>query len=138
TSTHTQEDFDMKEADVAQPGYVALHPPTLIKENWTVSELKEAGFDFIKWPDRPCVITDSSHRAVVVLIGRPGHPDWDGVIGNAASAMHDFREKALQAGFFMDKRYRDNRRGNFYALASGISMGGRRIELGTGAPEDDR
>ncbi|KAG6827544.1 hypothetical protein H0H92_011351 [Tricholoma furcatifolium] len=123
------DNFDMEGVKVAGPGYVGPRK-TLNKKNWTLSELKDAGFEIMKWPERPCAITDSTNRIVAVLIGRPTSADWDKVISDTASALNDFRESANKAGFLTDGDYRDNRRGNFHVLASGVSMGGGRLEPG--------
>ncbi|KAG6810149.1 hypothetical protein H0H92_013089 [Tricholoma furcatifolium] len=122
--------FSMSHVKVAGPGYIGPRSRGIHKKEWTVPELKEAGFEIMKWPDRPCAITDSEHRVVAVLIGRPTHPDWDRVTRNAAVAIDEFCKQAIAAGLLADGKYQDNRRGNFHALASGISMGGGRTKPG--------
>ncbi|KAG6809041.1 hypothetical protein H0H92_001827 [Tricholoma furcatifolium] len=123
------ENFDMQSVKVAGPGYVGPRR-NLTKKNWTLSELKDAGFEIMEWPERPCAITDSTNRIVAVLIGRPTNPNWDQVVTDTASALNNFCEKAKEAGFLADEDYRNNRRGNFHVLASGVSMGGGRLEPG--------
>ncbi|KAG6810511.1 hypothetical protein H0H92_011538 [Tricholoma furcatifolium] len=130
-NAHDLSTFDIEDVKPAEPGYVGMRTPAdLRRENWTDAELQEAGFEFMEWPDRPCVITDKSHRIICVLIGRPKHSSWDKVIQNAALLLNNFREKALKAGFLSHKDHQDNRRGNFYALAAGVSMGGGRMAPG--------
>ncbi|KAG6823502.1 hypothetical protein H0H92_010011, partial [Tricholoma furcatifolium] len=123
------DNFDMKSVKVAGPGYVGPRR-NMSKKNWTLSELKDAGFEIMEWPERPCAITDSTNRIVAVLIGRPTNPNWDQVVTDTATALNNFREKANEAGFLTDGDYRDNRRGNFHVVASGVSMGGGRLEPG--------
>ncbi|KAG6809252.1 hypothetical protein H0H92_001003 [Tricholoma furcatifolium] len=125
----------MEAVKPAEPGYMGRRAVDLTHKEWTILQLKEAGFEFMEWPDRPSVITDSSHRVIVALIGQPKSLEWDSVIKNAASLLNNFHENALKAGFLAGRAHRDNRQGNFYAVASGVSMGGGRVEPGVFAHE---
>ncbi|THU94250.1 hypothetical protein K435DRAFT_568132, partial [Dendrothele bispora CBS 962.96] len=70
-------------------------------------------------------ITDSQERVVAVLAGRPESKDWDGLVSDAAEAIARTKNHIS----FTDKQL-NNGRGEFPAVAVGVSHGGGRKEPG--------
>ena len=68
-------------------------------------------------------LVDSSDRIIVVLAGRPKDPTWDHVVAGASAAMEGVRKAGQKSGSFRDKDL-SHRRGEFVALAAGVSFGG--------------
>lgn len=81
---------------------------------------------------KPELITDLSGRILVALVGRPTCSDpqeWDGVANGAKHALISFRDEGLRQGLF--EQDASDRRGNFLAIATGISFGGgQRVRRG--------
>ncbi|KAH7918686.1 hypothetical protein BV22DRAFT_993901, partial [Leucogyrophana mollusca] len=67
----------------------------------------------------PHVIVDAEDRILAVLAGRPDDPTWDDVVEDATKALH---EAGLAAKIPVKKRR--HRRGEYPALAAGVSYGG--------------
>src|SRR5277367_5035706 len=67
-------------------------------------------------------LTDSSDRIMVVLVGRPKDPTWDEVVAAASAAMECVQKAGQKLGSFREKDL-SHRRGEFVALAAGISFG---------------
>ncbi len=70
----------------------------------------------------PGVITDSEDRAIVTLVGSPGGDGWAAVEAGARAALTSVRCEGEEIGAFSD--IATDRRGNFVALACGVSYGG--------------
>ncbi|THU92409.1 hypothetical protein K435DRAFT_605584, partial [Dendrothele bispora CBS 962.96] len=70
-------------------------------------------------------ILDSQDRVVAVLAGRPQAPNWEGLVSEAADAI----ARAGEQLHFTDKQL-NNGRGEFPAIAIGVSFGGGRREPG--------
>lgn len=67
----------------------------------------------------PTPIIDSSRRMIGLLAGHPDDPSWDSVHAEAAALIEGLRSKLN-----VPKKFKKHRRGNFPALAIGISHGG--------------
>ena len=66
---------------------------------------------------------DKEGRVCAFLAGRPGGPDWGGVSSRASEALQRMRLLGVESGAFSSDDL-DHRRGNFLAVASGVSFGG--------------
>ncbi|KAG6809446.1 hypothetical protein H0H92_000226 [Tricholoma furcatifolium] len=103
-------EFQTEALRAAAPGYTGSRlDPSIQKKSWTLNEYCEG-------------------RVAIILAGQPSK-DWDCVSKEAARSLDEFRMKAIERGLLMGD-YKDNRRGNFHAIASGVSMGGGRTEPG--------
>lgn len=60
---------------------------------------------------------------VVALVGKPLDESWPDVISRAEARLAAFREEGLRIGAF-DQNDLNHRRGNFLAVAAGVSFGG--------------
>ncbi|KAF8910495.1 hypothetical protein CPB84DRAFT_1672840, partial [Gymnopilus junonius] len=67
----------------------------------------------------PHTLTDNEGRLVTVLAGRPADPSWHNVVSNVNTSMVHARVTG-EENFFYEK----HRRGEFLAVAVGISYGG--------------
>ncbi|KAJ6585959.1 hypothetical protein B0H19DRAFT_927510, partial [Mycena capillaripes] len=72
---------------------------------------------------RPLLILDKHGRIIVVFVGAPEDPEWSSVVAKAAQAMEDARNEGLRLGAFGVGEDR-HRRGRYYTLRGGISLGG--------------
>ncbi|KAH9923230.1 uncharacterized protein B0H18DRAFT_955931 [Fomitopsis serialis] len=80
------------------------------------------GFELVPWDGRPSTvrpITDGVGRVIAVLCGAPNDPEWPDVHAGAAAAVAAARERLS-----LTAKDRAHRRGDFAALAMGISYGG--------------
>ncbi|KAJ7044258.1 hypothetical protein C8F04DRAFT_942252, partial [Mycena alexandri] len=68
-------------------------------------------------------IVNADGRIVAVLLGRPDGDDWDDVVAEMARVMDGVRRRGVARGVFKSK-LRRHRRGNFFKLADGYSLGG--------------
>jgi hypothetical protein len=66
-----------------------------------------------------CPIIDKIGRIIAMLCGRPDDPEWESVHVEAADAMRQSRRRISHT-----KKNSKHRRGNFTALATGVSFGG--------------
>ena len=66
---------------------------------------------------------DKEGRIVAFLAGRPDGPDWGGVSSRASEALQRMQLLGVESGAFSSDDL-DHRRGNFLAVASGVSFGG--------------
>ncbi|KAG6827242.1 hypothetical protein H0H92_012652 [Tricholoma furcatifolium] len=123
-------EFQTETLRAATPGYTGSRlDPSMQKKSWTLKECMDAGYEYIAWDGRtPHLLTDCEGRVAIILAGQP-NKDWDRVSQEAARSLDEFRMKAIERGVLMEN-YTDNRRGNFHAIASGVSMGGGRTEPG--------
>lgn len=71
----------------------------------------------------PKVILDAEDRIVTVLAGRPKDPDWDVVVLDALKAMDEVQQFGESKDNFKPPDV-SHRRGDFVALAAGVSYGG--------------
>ncbi|KAG6825896.1 hypothetical protein H0H92_001963 [Tricholoma furcatifolium] len=76
THNITRDKFDMESVKVAGPGYVGSRR-SLTKKDWTLSELKDSGFEIMEWPER----FSESHRRRADWAPNesklgPGHPGY--------------------------------------------------------------
>ncbi|KAH9917197.1 uncharacterized protein B0H18DRAFT_1123790 [Fomitopsis serialis] len=85
-----------------------------------VGEGSHFGFELVRWDGRTTrPITDESGRVIAVLCGAPNDPAWTGVHRDAAAAISEAR---LRLSFASKDVV--HRRGDFPALAVGVSYGG--------------
>ncbi|KAJ6554111.1 hypothetical protein B0H10DRAFT_2123671 [Mycena sp. CBHHK59/15] len=82
---------------------------------WTREQLIKRGCELVPWNGRG--------RIIAVLLGTPEDPDWPSVIAEASRCMAKARERGMSDGTFKAKDRR-HRRGKFYTLAAGYSLGG--------------
>lgn len=69
--------------------------------------------------------TDSDGRGLVFLVGQPFDPSWMQSVRNASSVMMQARIEGKHNGGFNVSSQKDpfhHRRGNYYAVPSGISL----------------
>ncbi|KAH9920397.1 uncharacterized protein B0H18DRAFT_1121990 [Fomitopsis serialis] len=104
--------------------YTGGREPRTSRRQYTLDDLvgegSEFGFELIRWDGRtPRPITDESGRVIAVLSGAPNDPAWTGVHTGAAAAISEARTKLS-----FSRKDVVHRRGNFPALAVGISYGG--------------
>lgn len=79
--------------------------------------LGDLSFDLVNWDGRtPILFLDKEGRVIVVLAGRP-RMGWDAVVDGATEIIEEARPRCN----FPDEVHR---RGNFAAIATGISFGG--------------
>ncbi|KAJ6620899.1 hypothetical protein B0H10DRAFT_2019933 [Mycena sp. CBHHK59/15] len=91
---------------------------------WTKEQLIKQGCELVLWNGRdPMLVVDAEGRIVAVLLGTPEDPDWPSVIAEASRCMAKAREHGIRSGTFKAKDRR-HRRGKFYTLAAGYSLGG--------------
>ncbi|KAG6810084.1 hypothetical protein H0H92_013380 [Tricholoma furcatifolium] len=119
------------EMRAAGPGYVGMRFNSKTnKLSWTLPELKDAGFTYVAWDGRtPQMFTDKNGRIMAFLVGQPVGENWQSVCERAAQALDEFRTDAITAGLLSENEF-GNRRGDFHAIASGVSMGNGRLEPG--------
>ncbi|KAJ7136896.1 hypothetical protein C8R44DRAFT_608196 [Mycena epipterygia] len=71
----------------------------------------------------PKLILDAHGRIIAILLGRPEDPAWDTVVCEAWKAMSRARRAGNTSGAFKAKDS-NHRRGQYTALAAGVSFGG--------------
>lgn len=72
----------------------------------------------------PELLADDADYGIVILAGQP--KGWGEVIKGATKALAEVREESNREGVFAASDS-DHRRGNFLAIASGVSFGGGAI-----------
>ncbi|KAJ7935005.1 hypothetical protein B0H13DRAFT_2305161 [Mycena leptocephala] len=102
--------------------------------------LLDRKYDYIEWNGRcgahftcpdtsltvdphPKLILDAEGRIVAILLGRLEGTDWDEVIAEMEHLMEHVRWRGLKRGVFKAK-YRKHRRGSYFLVGGGVSMGG--------------
>ncbi|KAJ8692146.1 hypothetical protein PTI98_009484 [Pleurotus ostreatus] len=103
-------------------GYAAKIARSSVKDsaqNWTAQGLLENGFSLVQWDGRtPRPLVDSGGRIFAVLAGRPKDPSFE----HDCQAMYSSMQAELR-GFHLKETDTVHRRGNFPALAVGVSYG---------------
>lgn len=69
------------------------------------------------------LLVDDANNIVVVLAGRPDDPDWDNVVAEGVRVMGEIRRAGHKSGVWKPDDM-SGRRGDFVAIASGVSFGG--------------
>ncbi|KAG6807297.1 hypothetical protein H0H92_008069, partial [Tricholoma furcatifolium] len=125
-------DYEVETLRASSTGYTGLRfDPRTDKISWTLEECLEAGYEYISWNGRdPRLLTDENGCVAIILAGRPNKSSWDEVCAGAAHALDEFRIEAFRQNALLKHEHQDNRRGDFPAVASGVSMGGGRVEPG--------
>ncbi|KAF8958755.1 hypothetical protein BDZ97DRAFT_1668019, partial [Flammula alnicola] len=76
---------------------------------------------------------DMDGHGLVFLVARPKDPTWMPSVRNAASAMTQARVEGKRNGAFAPSASKDpfnHRRGNYYAIPTGVSFGGGSVQPG--------
>lgn len=75
------------------------------------------------------LLVDNDRNVIVILAGRPDDPDWDAVVAEGVRVMEEVRRAGYTKGVWKAGDT-SSRRGNFVAVASGVSFGGgQRVRL---------
>ncbi|TFK60759.1 hypothetical protein BDN72DRAFT_778995, partial [Pluteus cervinus] len=74
-------------------------------------------------------ITDKDHRAIIVLAGTPRDEGWSHVVTQASEFLVSLREEGIRTSAFPEDFF-SHRRGEFIAIACGVSHGTRRTRPG--------
>lgn len=69
------------------------------------------------------LLVDDANNIIVILAGRPDDPDWDAVVAEGVRVMEEIRRAGHKGGVWKPNDM-SGRRGNFVAVASGVSFGG--------------
>ncbi|KAF4594350.1 hypothetical protein EYR40_009153 [Pleurotus pulmonarius] len=119
---HRQSDLDSSNLPATQDGYSGRHGSQTYQDaahKWTVEELLGQGFSLVKWDGRtPRPLIDAKGRIFAVLAGRPKDASFDA----DCEAAYDAMASELK-GFNLQEKEVRHRRGNFPAMAAGVSYG---------------
>ncbi|KAF9487450.1 hypothetical protein BDN71DRAFT_1491355 [Pleurotus eryngii] len=127
SSAHRQTDLDSSNLPATQDGYSGRHGTQAYQDaaqKWTVEELLCQGFSLVKWDGcTPRPLIDTKGRIFAVLAGRPKDLSFDSDCEAAYGAM----ASELQ-GFNLQEKEIRHRRGDFPAMATGVSYGNGQTE----------
>lgn len=136
--------FELKSlaAYAASTAWVGKRMPGTNQTTWTLDEVLARGFRLIKWDgmsvksnsrskpsdmllidSNPMLLVDDETNIVVILAGRPDDPNWDSVIAEGVRVMEEVRRAGHRGGVWKPADV-SGRRGDFVAVASGVSFGG--------------